>query len=217
MTGSDQQARNLEDILDALHNDTEDESISLEEVRDAIGHRAFGPLLLTIGAINISPIGMIPGIWWFTATMALLIAFQLLIKADEPWLPQSILSKEFKRDALKQADEKLRPWAKRVDSVIKPRMAWMTQAPSLQIIALLAMTMALITYPLSLLPGAGFFPGLALLLLGLGLTVRDGYVLIAGIVFSITALGLLVWAIPNVVGLFIAFGEVVRNWTGQLW
>lgn len=199
---SSQQVHNLEDLLDRLGKGTDGDTITLEEVRDAIGHRAYGPLLLAIGGINISPIGMIPGIWWFTATIALIVAFQLLISANEPWMPKGLLEHSFSRDRLEKTQDALRPWARRIDRFIKPRWQVLTRAPMLQVVALIAMAMAILTYPLSMIWGAGFFPGMALLLIGLGLTARDGVVLTTGGAFAGLTVAIVVVVVPTVIRFF---------------
>lgn len=208
------EVRNLEDLLDHLEENTSGEEATLDDVRDAVGHRAYGPLLLAIGLINVSPIGMIPGIWLFTATIALIVAFQLLISADEPWMPDGVLKKSFPRKRMKQTNKWLKPWAKRVDSVIRPRFTFLFNPPVLQLVALLAIAMALITYPLSMIPGAGIISGTALVLIGLGLTVRDGLLVMFSTAFAGGAVWLLVWSMPKIVSGFRSFFEAAINLLG---
>jgi hypothetical protein len=72
-----------------------------------------------------------------------------------------------------------------VDSLVRPRLTFLTAAPFVQIVGLLCVAAALITYPLGIVPFGPFLPGLTVLLFGLALTARDGaVVLLAGLTFS---------------------------------
>jgi hypothetical protein len=73
--------------------------------------------------------------------------------------------------------KKARPWTKIVDKVVKPRLEFLVHEPWLIVVALLAIVAAIITFPLSLIPFAPIVPGLAVILVGLGITARDGVVL----------------------------------------
>lgn len=157
----------------------EGEPFTLGDITEAVGRRSYGPMLLVIGLFAISPATIVPGMTWLAAVLTLLVAGQMLF-GIKPWLPRKALQARLPREGSIQGIDKVRPWAKRVDAVLKPRMAFLTQPPFVNLIALLVIGAALITFPLSLVPLAPLAPGLAVVFFGLGMVARDGLWLTLG-------------------------------------
>jgi hypothetical protein len=155
-------------------------SITLEQVLEQVGRRAYGPLLLIIGLISVSPAALIPFATTILATVTLLIAVQLLLHRKRPWMPQYALRMKISERALEKFIRFCRPATKLVDKIIRPRFVFLSEHPCVTVIALLVGAAALITYPLSFIPIAPLLPGLAVSLFGLGLTARDGVLLAIG-------------------------------------
>jgi len=173
--------RNLQTLLDSLIEQTTGDQVNIEDLLNAVGRRAFGPLLLLLGFIAISPLTIVPGTSWLVAFVTLLIAGQVALGQERPWLPKKALGVAFPREALIKGVEAVKRPARRIDALLKPRIGFLTEPPFVQIIALVTMLAALITFPLGLVPFGPILPGLAIMLIGLGLTARDGIaVLLAG-------------------------------------
>ncbi len=173
----------LTSLLDALDSKTTgvaNATVSIREILELIGRRAYGPLLLIVGLISISPATIIPGATWAFATLTLIIAVQLLFHRKTPWLPRSALEMTLSEQKLSEFVKAARPTAKFVDTVVRPRLQFLTQAPAIWLIALLIIGASLITYPLGLIPVLPVIPGIAIVFFGLGLTVRDGILLSFG-------------------------------------
>jgi hypothetical protein len=153
------------------------DKISLGDILDIVGRQAYGPLLLTIGLMSVSPLAMIPGSTWAFAVLTLLVAGQMALHRKHPWLPESALKVSFPEDDVEGVLRKARPWTKAIDKVVKPRLEFLAYEPWIVIVALLAVVAAIITFPLSLIPLAPAIPGAAIILVGLGVTARDGVVL----------------------------------------
>lgn len=151
--------------------------LSLQELLDVVGRRAYGPLLLIIGLLSVSPLALIPGSTWTFAILTLLVAVQMALNRKRLWLPKSALNVSFAETKIQAALKPLRPWTKAIDKVIRPRFEFLAGEPWLGVIALLAIAAALITFPLSFIPLAPFLPGATIILIGLGITARDGVVL----------------------------------------
>jgi hypothetical protein len=154
-----------------------EDNVSLGRILDIIGRQAYGPLLLVIGLMSVSPLAMLPGSTWAFAVLTLLVAVQMALHKKHPWLPESALKFSFPEDKVAGALKKARPWTKAVDKVVKPRLEFLAHEPWLIAVALLAIVAAIITFPLSLIPFAPIVPGIAVILVGLGVTARDGVVL----------------------------------------
>lgn len=154
--------------------------VTLGELLGAIGRRAYGPLLLAIGLFSISPATILPGMNWASAVVTLALAAQMVIGARHPWLPRRVLSVSVSRQAVRAAARGARSWARRIDSVLKPRLTFLANPPFINIAGLFSAAAALVTFPLALIPVAPVAPGAAIVLIGLGLTAKDGLLLLVG-------------------------------------
>ncbi|MEQ8769536.1 MAG: exopolysaccharide biosynthesis protein [Phycisphaerales bacterium] len=166
---------NLEGVIDRVLDSTEGENnISVGDVLDAFSDRLFGPLLVVPALALISPIGAIPGAPIVFAVLLTLLAGQKLIGLDRPWLPRRLTQRSVRRGTLEDAMGKLRPWAKRIDTLIRPRLTVLATGPATYAAAALVVVLAIAIVPIGLIPFAVAAPGGAILLIGLALTARDG-------------------------------------------
>ncbi len=172
---------NMSSLLASLCEDTHGEEVSVEDLLNAVGRRAFGPLLLLLGFVAISPLTIIPGTSWLTAFVTLLVAGQIVLGQSRPWLPKKALSVRFPREHLVAGINKVDGIASKIDRLLQPRLCFLTAPPFVQVIAAICVFAALVTFPLGLVPFGPVLPGLGIMFIGLGLTSRDGImVLIAG-------------------------------------
>lgn len=159
-------------------------SVRMAEIFEAIGRRAYGPLLLLLGLIAVSPLTAVPGATWAFAGLTLVIALQLTVGAPTPWLPAGLMKMEVSSSGLVKAVDALRPWARRIDLVLRPRLAFLAGMPFVVLVGLSIMAAAAVTFPLGFIPFAPIVPGLAIVLFGLGLVAKDGLMLLAGAGFA---------------------------------
>lgn len=171
----------MRSLLRSLVEHTEGETVSVEQLLNAVGRRAYGPLLLLVGFIAISPLTIVPGASWLTAGITLLIAGQIMIGRKLPWLPRKLLDASFPRKFLVNGVETMARPAYVMDALVCPRLAFLTEAPFVQLVAFACVIAALITFPLGFVPFGPLLPGLTIMFIGLGLTSRDGIlVMLAG-------------------------------------
>ena len=166
---------NLESLLASLTDCTSGDDVTVRDLLDAVGRRSYGPILLLLGFIAVTPLTIIPGTSWLVA----LIAGQIVIGRKFPWVPRRVLDVSFPRSALVAGVEQTRKYVRPVDRVLKPRLAFLSGPPFVALAALVCVAAALVTFPLGLIPFGPVLPGLTVLLFGLGLTARDGFVLVA--------------------------------------
>lgn len=170
----------LDDIAYKAANDDTPDSLTLGEVLDSVGRRTYGPLLLVIGLIAISPLTALPGTTWLVAALTLLVAGQMALGLKSIWLPRKARDMNLPRDGVTGAVEKMRGVAKVIDTLLKPRLRFLSGPPFVNVVALLVIGAALITFPLGLVPLLPLAPGLAIVFFGLGMTARDGLWLLLG-------------------------------------
>ncbi|HEX5008446.1 MAG TPA: exopolysaccharide biosynthesis protein [Hyphomonadaceae bacterium] len=140
--------------------------------------RSFGAVILLLGVIAISPLTVVPGATWTVAAVTLLFSVQLLFAMRHPWLPKRLLDLKMPRDQLIRFAKASRRVAHTADKLTAPRLRFLTRPPFVFGVALLCIAAALITFPLGLIPLAPVLPGLAIVLMGIGLTARDGVFLV---------------------------------------
>jgi hypothetical protein len=178
----------LSGVLEQLLHQTEGERVSIGELLNAFGLRAYGPVLLILAIIVISPIGAIPGFSVLIGALICVVAVQLLALQDRPWVPRRLEAFSFPRKKLSKAVAALRPYTARVDKLLKPRLEFFMAPPFAQIIAAACLVMALLMFPFALVPFAVLLPGLAVGILGLGLAARDGILILSGLILSLAGL-----------------------------
>ena len=170
---------NLESLLASLTDCTSGDEVTVRDLLNAVGRRSYGPILLLLGFIAVTPLTIIPGTSWLVALITLLVAGQIVIGLKFPWVPRRVLDVSFPRSALVAGIEQARKYVRPVDRVLKPRLAFLSGPPFIALVALVCVAAALLTFPLGLFPFGPVLPGLTVLLFGLGLTARDGFVLVA--------------------------------------
>ncbi|WP_084399520.1 exopolysaccharide biosynthesis protein [Henriciella aquimarina] len=192
---------NLESLLNSLCDSTHGETVTIRDLLDAVGRRAYGPILLLLGFISVSPLTLIPGSTWLIALVTLLIAMQIVVGKKFPWVPRRFLDFEFKRKYLIEGIDIGRKYAHMIDRYLKPRLTILTAPLFAQLIALVCVAAALITIPLGLFPFGPVLPGLTIFFFGLGLTARDGvFLMLAGAAFA-GAVAILIRVLPRVIAM----------------
>jgi len=170
---------NLESLLASLTECTSGDDVTVRDLLNAVGRRSYGPILLLLGFIAVTPLTIIPGTSWLVALITLLIAGQIVIGRKFPWVPRRVLDISFPRAALVSGVEQAGKYVRPIDRILKPRLAFLSGPPFIALAALVCVAAALVTFPLGLFPFGPILPGLTVLLFGLGLTARDGFVLVA--------------------------------------
>jgi hypothetical protein len=178
----------LSGVLEQLLYETEGERVSIGELLNAFGLRAYGPMLLILAIIVISPIGAIPGFSVLIGALIFVVAVQLLAMRNRPWIPRRLETFSFPREKLSDAVASLKPYTARVDTLLKPRLEFFMAPPFAQLVAVACLVMALLMFPFALVPFAVLLPGLAVGILGLGLAARDGVLILSGLVLSLAGL-----------------------------
>ncbi|MEL6747496.1 MAG: exopolysaccharide biosynthesis protein, partial [Pseudomonadota bacterium] len=87
--------QNLHEILDQLKEGTNGDTVSVDDLLHAFSTRSFGPLLLVPSLIALGPTGAIPGMSIVMGSVIILVAGQMLISHDRPWLPERIRNFSF--------------------------------------------------------------------------------------------------------------------------
>ena len=175
----------LTDLLETLSNAaTGRETVTVAEIRSALGARRFGPLLFVPAMIEMSPIGGIPGLPTAIASLIALFAIQIALGRHHLWLPAFVEKRALGSKPLCKAVSWLQAPSRWIDRIIKPRLTWATRRPCLNMLGILCLTLAATVPALELIPFASTIPMAAIALLGLAVMARDGLIALFAIAVS---------------------------------
>ena len=188
----------LEDVIDGvIELGKEKDKVSVGDIKREIGQRSYGPFLFVPSIIEISPVGGVPGASTFFALIVAVFALQMLFGRNHFWMPQFLAKRSVKSQKIESGLNKVRKVIRGLDKVIRPRLGWATQKTFVRLIAAICLILTTSVPPLEFIPFASLAPFSAICLSGLGLTAKDGVVVLLGMAVSLIAFYL---AITGVAG-----------------
>lgn len=167
----------------------EGERVTLGEIAAGLTDRSFAAMLILLGAPNIIPIiPIIPGSSLVLGVPLIVISSQLVLGRPRVWLPEWLARRSLARAPLARLANRLAPWLRRVERLLRPR--WWPQPPVVaeRIAGAVALLMSiLVAAPI---PFGNTIPALAIVVVAISLTVRDGLWLGIGALIATVGLGI---------------------------
>ena len=180
--------KSISDVVEGLEELAESESqVTFADVLDKFGSRSFAPVILVLALLEITPVGMIPGVPSFLALCILIIAAQMLMGRNHIWVPKWIAERSVSNDKMDKATDKLEGPAEKLDGYAKERLETLAKGPALKVAAAIICLLALMVPPLEVLPWASAGPMLAIAIVCVAIMVRDGLVMLAAWALAATA------------------------------
>lgn len=190
-----QEPQSLEEVVEGIETLSEkSDEVCLGDALDEFGSRSFGPLLVVIPLVEISPVGGIPGLPTVLALILALIALQILIGKDHVWLPDFIQKRSMGAKKLGRFAHRLEGIAERADHLFHGRLQWLTGVWPTKVAAILIIVLCATVPPLEVVPFASSAPMLAIAAFGLALLVRDGLLMLIATLLTGGALAVAVTA-----------------------
>lgn len=186
----------LEDVLeqaDKTAASAEDDSADLGDLIRAFGDRAFGPVLTLMGLLALSPFGAVPGVPAVFGIIIILFAGQILVGRRSPWLPGFVDSISIDEETISSLQSSASGWLAKIDGFLETRFEWAAGAVARRLAAAITVLLAAAMIPLEAIPFAVAIPASGVALLGVGLTARDGLVMLFGFTASAIAAVGVVW------------------------
>ena len=179
----------LQSIVEHVQQSMDGESyVDLKTVVEGFGNRSFGPVMILCGLCMMTPLGAIPGLPAAFGLIVIVFALQLLFRRPTPWMPEVLRRVKIPASKLKVVQEKTRPVLAAIDNVIRPRLLWAATGPMQVLAALMAIVLSATFVPLGAVP-FGVVPSAFIVgLLGLGITARDGVVILFAMSLGVGAL-----------------------------
>ncbi|MFS2012990.1 exopolysaccharide biosynthesis protein [Azospirillum sp. CT11-132] len=160
--------------------------ISLGEIMDALGDRAFGALLLILSIPNVLPV---PGLSTATGVPMILLGAQMALGRHGPWLPRRMLAASFDRKAFLGVIRRAKPWAERVERHLRPRMPALAGPTAERLLGLAVMVLAgILSLPIVF---GNQPPAFAIALIALGLMESDGAFVSAGLIAGLLSIAII--------------------------
>jgi hypothetical protein len=135
-----------------------------------------GPVLFVLTLPVLLPLP--PGVSMLLALPLLIVAPQIALERPLLWLPQMLKRRSLKRRDLVGVLRRALPWLRRFERVIHPRLTFLTGRIGARFVGAACTLIALVlVLPI---PFANLVPSIAMSVFALGLTRRDGLLVLGG-------------------------------------
>ena len=166
-------------------NESRSETVTLADILNLSGERTFGFLFVLLALPSALPIPA-PGYSVPFGIVMFVLAMQLIIGRQRPWLPKSWRAKGFGVAQIQPVVKKGVPWLKRIEVLSRPRLQPVcTSYPGRVVIGV---TIALMSLCMMIpIPGTNTLPAIGIFVTGFGLLDDDGFISLAGLTLCAVA------------------------------
>jgi len=163
----------------------EGERVTFRDILTVLRHRAFGFTLLIFALPCCLP--MPPGIPTVCGAALVIIALNLIAARQRLWLPRAIADKSVARADLQRLVDRAVPYLERLERICKPRLTIVTEPVGKILIGIVILVLGFIMIlPIPFL--GNIPPGFAATFIAIGMTERDGLIVLIGLVVSAVAI-----------------------------
>lgn len=177
----------IADVLAAIvrpTSDADDPNPTIDALTSALGKRSFGIVLVLFGLPNLIPI---PGLPILCGIIIGIVGVQMMLGAESLQLPQWLAGRRVKRSDLARIVGRAEPTLRALEKVMRPRFEALTSPAAQRYLGAVLLALGItLQAPIPFL--GGIAPGIAVILIGLAMTERDGVLLVAGLVTSAFAM-----------------------------
>ena len=179
-------------VLRSVIDNAEGDTISIGQIIDGFGERAFGFVLILFSLPNCVPAP--PGIAGIVGTPVLIFGIQMLLGHKHPWLPGFIKRRSVSVSKFKHLIDIAEPKLQKLESYCRSRLLQLFSVFGDRMIGLFAVLVAIsVLIPF---PGTNFPPSIALVIVSIAVMEEDGYLLVggyliglAGLAYTVTVVG----------------------------
>jgi len=181
----EQSARSTSALLGDLAAAVGAPRITIAEIVVALRNRAYGMLLIVFGAPCLvaapPPVPMLCGV------VVVLVAANMVAGRLSLWLPGWLARRDLPRATLARLIRRILPTAIRIERYCRPRLFLMSARAGRRLVGAMLLALGIVVIlPISVI--GNVLPGLAIVILGMGLSQRDGMVIGAGLLLGAAAL-----------------------------
>ncbi len=170
----------------------------MQRLEDADGP---GPVLFALTLPVMLPLP--PGVSMLIALPLLMVAPQLAVGRRRLWMPKALSQRTIKRTDLVKLLHRVMPSLERFEKLSRPRLGFLTGRAGGRLVGVACSLIALVlVLPI---PFANLVPSIALGVFAMGLTRRDGLLILAGYALIVLAVGVVALGVH---GLRIGLGHI---------
>ena len=169
-------------LLDEL---TEDETVTLGELRDRLARRGFGLLMIVLALPTLIPV-LPPGSAAVIGLLYILLSLQMLFGKDEPWLPARLGRYRLSVRTIRALRNRGIPFLRRIERLSRPRLLPLDDRIVSRGVAVIVLLLGIILVPP--FPFLNTLPALAVLIMGIGLLNRDGVFIATGALLTVAVI-----------------------------
>jgi hypothetical protein len=160
------------------------ETITIGEIVEAFGERAFGFVLILFSLPNCVPAP--PGIAGVVGTPVLIFGLQMMLGHRRPWLPRFVLRRTVSVVTFRKLIDVAEPRMRKLESFCRPRLTGLFGPWGDRVVGLFAVLVAVsVLIPF---PGTNFPPSIALVIASIAVMEEDGCWLVVGYLIGLAGL-----------------------------
>ncbi|MGP1383685.1 MAG: exopolysaccharide biosynthesis protein [Thainema sp.] len=168
--------------------DKPEQRVCLRDILDLAGERTFGFLFVCLALPSALPIPA-PGYSTPFGIVMLVLAIQLAMGRERPWLPQKWNNRSFELTQIQKLIKAGVPWLQRIEIITRPRLSPICKSRTGQLVMGIAIAILSISM-ISPLPLTNTAPAFSIFVMGFGLLDDDGFISIGGMTLGVVALAL---------------------------
>lgn len=163
-------------------------TVSLRQMLELIGEEGMLLVCAVLTLPFLIPVS-IPGVSTVFGLAIVLFSFGVAVNRV-PWLPRQILDRQLPAASLRQTFDKASGVVARIERVVRPRLEFVAATPGARLLhgGGLVLGGVLLMMPFGFVPFSNTLPGIAILLLALGMLERDGLLLIGGHLMNVATI-----------------------------
>lgn len=196
--------RRTSDLLLDILNAGDADRLTIGELIDRLGDRAFGVLILLCALPNCIP-GP-PGLSTVTGLPIVVFSLQLLLGNSRPWLPEFLRRRDFSREDSLRMVKRAEPWIRKLERLSRPRLSLLVDGMAERFAGLMLFVLSFIL--ILPIPLGNLFPAIAIAVIAIALMEHDGVAVIVGYVWGTISI---VIALTAVVVVLAVIGEFLSR------
>ncbi len=158
-----------------------DRVVTVGELADRVAQRGFGLIMIILALPTMIPV-LPPGSAAFVGLVYIVLAAQMLIGLQRPWLPARVRRYQISARAVQALQKRGIPFLRRIEQFTQPRRLWIPDAVLTRVVAIAMLLLGIVLF--SPLPFLNTPPALTVLILGIGLLNRDPIFLGGGLALT---------------------------------
>src|SRR5262245_1966051 len=189
--------RRLSQLFAQMARDVEG-SVSVANIRDALGDRSFAALIVFFAALNLIPLP--PPSSAVLGLPLVIVSAQLMYGSKRAWLPRFVMDNTISAENFRSLMDRLIPQLVNLERMIKPRYWPFWRRRGDRVIGVMCFLLAIVvTLPI---PLGNWLPAFSSALLGLALVERDGILFAFGATLGVVAMAVIAAVFGSATALF---------------